>query len=266
VTQHESTTEETNHALRDLIDEAWSEYTRNRQEDFVVTSSIPILFFGDLNCYLTSPIRIVTVGLNPSCAEFPKVACEDRLQRFPEARDLRATVRDVAFYQRYVASLSDYFRTDPYMKWFNAYEHILKGMDGSYCDGACNTALHTDICSPLATDPTWSRLDPIHRDALESRGTSLWHRLIMYLAPDVLLVSIAKGRRDKITFQPTSEWKIFHTIPRGNPYHVQTQSICVNEGKDTCVIFGRAANTPFGTVSNVDKGALGARVKEYING
>jgi hypothetical protein len=263
VTPHEPTADDTDHVLRDLIDEVWCAYNEHHQNSSVVTPSIPILFFGDLRRYLASPVRIVTVGLNPSRAEFP---CKDRWKRFPKACGFDAMTRDATFYQKYVATLSDYFRTDPYMKWFNAYEHILKGMDGSYCDGACNTALHTDICSPLATDPTWSRLDPIHRDALESRGTSLWHRLIMYLAPDVLLVSIAKGRRDKITFQPTSEWKIFHTIPRGNPYHVQTQSICVNEGKDTCVIFGRAANTPFGTVSNVDKGALGARVKEYING
>jgi hypothetical protein len=263
MTEHESTAEERDHALRDLIDEAWHDYIWHCQRDFVVTPSIPILFFGDLRRYFASPIRVVTVGLNPSRIEFPDT---NRFRRFPEARELDATAGDAAFYQRYIASLSAYFRIDPYMKWFNAYEHILKGMDGSYCDGARNTALHTDICSPLATDPTWSWLEPIHRDALESRGMLLWHRLITYLAPDVLLVSIARNQLDTFTFEEKSRWEIVHTIEQKKPYEIQARKIRLVEGKDTVVVFGRASQTPFGSISAVAKRDLGARVKEYIRG
>lgn len=31
-------------------------------------------------------------------------------------------------------------------------------MDASYYDHQTSTALHTDICSPIATNPTWTRL------------------------------------------------------------------------------------------------------------
>jgi hypothetical protein len=250
-------------ALQRLIDESWREYDSHRHKDLLVTPSIPILFFGDLQRYITSPIRVVTVGLNPSRAEFPDT---NRFQRFPKAYNLDAMATDSTFHRQYIASLSDYFRTDPLMRWFSAYEHILNGMDTSYRDGAVNTALHTDICSPLATDPTWSRLNPGQRTALESRGTALWHRLITYFAPSVLLVSVAREKRNRITFQATTEWETMHMIPRDNPYHVQTRTVRVIAGKDTFVIFGAAANTPFGTVSNMDKRALGVRVKEYIGG
>jgi hypothetical protein len=38
--------------------------------EVVVRPAIPILFFGDIQQYRRSPLRIVTVGLNPSLAEF----------------------------------------------------------------------------------------------------------------------------------------------------------------------------------------------------
>jgi hypothetical protein len=263
VTPHEPTADDTDHVLRDLIDEVWCAYNEHHQNSSVVTPSIPILFFGDLRRYLASPVRIVTVGLNPSRAEFP---CKDRWKRFPKACGFDAMTRDATFYQKYVATLSDYFRTDPYMKWFNAYEYILHGLDASYRDGAPNTALHTDICTPLATDPTWSRLSPVHRAALESRGTPLWHRLVAYLAPHVLLVSIARSRLDAFTFAEKSEWEIIYTIEQKKPYEIGARKIRLAEGNDTIIVFGRASQTPFGSISAVDKRKVGARVKEYING
>ncbi len=260
---HETIASETDKRLHNLIDDSWRDYLWNVQKPFVVTPSMPVLFFGDLPKYFASPIRIVTVGLNPSRIEFP---IADRFLRFPKARSLDPLAKDAAFHQQYVEALSDYFCTDPYMRWFNAYEFILNGLSGSYRHGASNTAIHTDICSPLATDPTWSGLSPADRTALESRGAALWHRLIEYLAPDVLLVSIAKHMSDMIAFQTTTDWETIHTIERDNPYHVQARTIRVIEGKDTYVIFGLASQTPFGKVSNEDKRILGACVKEYING
>jgi hypothetical protein len=250
--------------LRYLVDEAWREYDLHRHEEFVVKPSIPVLFFGDLQRYFLSPIRVVTVGLNPSRIEFP---CETRFQRFPEACGLDVVARDATFRLRYIATLSAYFRVAPYMKWFNAYEYILKGMNGSYCNGAANTALHTDICSSLATDPTWSRLSPVHKIALQSRGQMLWHHLITYLAPDVLFVSIAQHLLNSIPLTPTSAWRTIHTIPQTKrPYEVRARTFRVIEGKDSHLVFGQAANIPFGTVSYPNKQIIGERVKEYISG
>ena len=72
--------------------------------------AVPILFFGDLHAYRASPLRVLTVGLNPSLYEFP---ADDPFQRFPLARDgLDRKPR------RYLDAMCAYFRTDPYRGWF----------------------------------------------------------------------------------------------------------------------------------------------------
>ena len=63
-----------------------------------------------------------------------------------------------------------YFRTDPYRGWFSAFEPLLNGLEASYYEGQPSTVLHTDICPSVATDPTWSGLDPAVQKALERNG------------------------------------------------------------------------------------------------
>ena len=122
---------------------------------------MPILFFGDLDAYRASPLHVVTVGLNPSLHEFP---ADEPFRRFPLAEG--SLGREPS---RYLDATSSYFRTDPYARWFSsAFEPLLNGMQASYYQGGGSTALHTDICSPVATNPTWSRLDEADRAALES--------------------------------------------------------------------------------------------------
>ena len=48
-----------------------------------------------------------------------------------------------------------------------------------------------------------------------------------------------------------------HTIERTNPYNVEVTKIGTACGKRVYLAFGRAANTPFGTVSNIDKRRIG---------
>jgi hypothetical protein len=62
-----------------------------RRRDFVVDPAIPILFFGNSNRYFKSPLRVITVGKNPSNEEFPK---DDPFSRFPEMRDNDANTPD----------------------------------------------------------------------------------------------------------------------------------------------------------------------------
>ena len=52
--------------LRDYI----LDFNKKKELDFVVKPSIPIVWFGDMDKYLTSTPRILTVGLNPSDQEF----------------------------------------------------------------------------------------------------------------------------------------------------------------------------------------------------
>ena len=93
-------------------------------------------------------MRVLSVGLNPSLYEFP---ADSPFRRFPLAEGV--TLREP---EPYLDALSAYFRTDPYCSWFSAFELMLNGLGASFYEGKPSTALHTDICSPVATDPTWS--------------------------------------------------------------------------------------------------------------
>src|SRR5581483_11835555 len=126
--------------LRELARDAWIQHERAEREvvPHLVRPSIPILFFGDSERFAASPLRVITVGLNPSREEFPRAA---PFLRFPAAEG--ASGRDP---DRYLASLDAYFRTAPYTGWFNpSFEPLLRGLGSSYYDGALSAALHTEL-------------------------------------------------------------------------------------------------------------------------
>lgn len=245
-----------------LIEEAWHHYHRAEDIPFVVRPSIPILFFGDSQRYARSQLKVVTVGLNPSRIEFP---VDDSFRRFRQAQHVYPGILSGLFYTQYLAALNDYFRTYPYRQWFASFEPLLNGMEVSYYDGWPNAALHTDLCSPLATDPTWSRLRD-GRTSLALKGSQLWHRLTRLLSPDVVLISVARDYMATIDFPLLRDWETIYTIERANPYRVEAREVEVTGGKSTVFIFGQAANTPFGTVSNQDKEDIGRCIGEYVRG
>ena len=142
--------------LSEAVARAWQAFDRAADRACRVTPAVPILFFGDLDAHLASPLRVVTVGLNPSRKEFP---ADEPFRRFPLAQGNRNP-------SRYLHAMSDYFRTEPYSSWFNAFKPLLDGLGASYYPGSASTALHTDICSPVATDPTWNDLDKVSEAAL----------------------------------------------------------------------------------------------------
>jgi hypothetical protein len=144
-------------SIGNLIDKACGLYAAAGAT--VVKTSMPILWFGDSAAYFNSRVRVVTVGLNPSRVEFPQA---DRFLRFPSARDLSLSVDPSKRRPAFIRALDDYFRLEPYRPWFDrGFERVLNGMATSYYQGQPSTALHTDLFSPLATDPTWSGLDAI---------------------------------------------------------------------------------------------------------
>ena len=53
-----------------LYQRAIKHYREHEGNRWVVPDSIPIVYFGNLQSYLDSRTRIVTVGLNPSGVEF----------------------------------------------------------------------------------------------------------------------------------------------------------------------------------------------------
>ena len=164
--------------------------------------------------------------------------------------------------------MSAYFQIAPYGGWFSAFEPLLNGMNASYYHGRASTALHTDICSPVATNPTWSKLDEADRAALESDGGPLWHMLLEELKPQVVVLSVAKAHLKRIKFTPLTNWEVIHAFKRkasGDP-HARTYEIRGRwydvGGEESLLIFGRAAQKPFGLLANTHKEEAGALVLE----
>ena len=193
-----STASEWRQCLSPSVALAWRAFDRASGLSSRVIPAAPILFFGDVDAYLASPLRVLTVGLNPSLHEFP---VSEAFRRFPMAGDSRGRQPGT-----YLDAMSAYFRVDPYRSWFAAFEPLLTGAGSSYYEGkGTSTALHTDICSPVATDPTWSRLSQTERAALEGDGGPLWHTLLKVLRPHIVILSVARKHLERIEFVPKSD-------------------------------------------------------------
>jgi len=245
--------------LVQLLSQSWREYDRTRRYEFVVCPAIPILFFGDSERYFRSPLKVITVGLNPSAVEFPDDA---PFRRFPAAQ----RPSDRRQIDVHLKALNNYFSEDPYEPWFDSFEPILNGLDASYYSARRNTALHTDLCSPLATSPTWSELNPEQRLLLQKPGGELWHSLVTALRPDVIIVSVAAKHLTRIGFRRVANERIIWTLDdagRKQPYNVFGSRIQVSPRRRSVLAFGRAAQTPFGTVSRDEKGKMGRAIRSW---
>ena len=171
--------------LEEILEELSSHFTTYGNENWV-KGCIPILFFGDLEAYLASEKKIITVGLNPSDKEFARGK-----QRFNTQPNLLKNRED------YLYSLSEYFKCNPYGPWFSSYDNLLKKFGSSFYSGEKNTALHTDFITPLATSPTWTKLskDVLSEEACNNlfmSGNKIWQLLIDILKPDFILGAIGQ--------------------------------------------------------------------------
>ena len=247
-------------SLADAVSGAWQAFERAAALDVRVVPSVPVLFFGDVDAYFGSPLRVVTVGLNPSSREFP---ASDPFERFPLANGIADGNMD-----GYLDAMSAYFRTSPYKSWFWHFEPLLEGMGAGYWPGRASAALHTDICSPVATDPTWSGLAPADRDALLADGVPLWHGLLEALRPDAAVFSVAAGHLSRIGFDPIDgEWGDFHIFdtdahgkPRERPYRVRSRRFMVG-GAAARFVFCPAMRSPL-PIGADQKRELGAIIAD----
>jgi hypothetical protein len=253
-------------SLHALAGRAWDIHHRAEVEalEHLVRPSMPILFFGDSKRYFGSAVRVLTVGLNPSREEFPR---SDPFVRFPGAGLLQyGSLLDL---DAYVGSLDGYFRTMPYQRWFDpAFEQLLNGIGTSYYDGRESTALHTDLCTPLATDPTWSGLHSWERAALEGNGRSLWHDLVRLLRPDLVLISVRRTLAEAVVFSLVEDLGVVFEVDgprRTRPYRLEAARRSITDSAAAVFAFGQASQTPFGSVSGSDKRVMGARLRELID-
>ena len=252
-------------SLSQAVIQANQAFERVAGRTWCVNPAVPILFFGDLSAYRSSPLRVLTVGLNPSLHEFPG---KQPFRRFPALAGEGDQEPS-----RYLDAMSDYFDIEPYSAWFNTFKPLLEGMEASFYEGGASRALHTDICSPVATDPTWSKLDIANRKILESDGGPLWHRLLETLQPQIVALSVARKHLERIKFAPMTAWRVIRVFkrtgdgkPRARPYEFRGRWYKVT-GEPTLFVFGEAAQRPFGSLHATQKREAGALSMEaYRNG
>jgi hypothetical protein len=208
---------------------------------------IPILWFGDLNRYLNSQTKIITTSLNPSNNEFgnlTKGITYNTNYRFP---DYNGSIESL------VSAYNNYFKINrnPYNSWFKAsFAAILQSFNASHYDNALNTALHTDIAIPYATDPTWTGLTNAEKNYLEPLGQKIWHELVTILEPDIILISASGGFHNKILFPKIYEnWEVI--IPK-EKYPVLFNQFRVNN-KIADVIYQTQGRKPFLNMTKEEK-------------
>lgn len=183
--------------LKEIITDCWSdfnEYKSNESSSPLVDPSIPILWFGNLAEYRNSTKRIITVGLNPSNLEFTTE--QDRNYkidlRFKKAMSCNNLTTDNEI-NSYYEAMNDYFKQNPYKRWFNSFEKVLNYFRSSYDKvDFINRAVHLDIYAPIATNPTWGKLSVSDRKNL-SQFKVYFSRLIKELKPEIVLISVNVG-------------------------------------------------------------------------
>ena len=177
--------------FEDLIASAWDEWDLARADHaaFVPEASAPILWFGDLDVYRKSAIKIVTVGVNPGPKAFPE---EDPWRCYPR---LAGGSRDSRIYSQ---AMNEY----PFYEWFGAWNPVLRPLDAAHpvpsALDAQNRPLHVDL-SPLMTCPVMSEVakaDSQAERAIIRSGVEILRRLIHVLEPDFTFVSVKKGHFD----------------------------------------------------------------------
>jgi hypothetical protein len=224
---------------------------------------MPIGRFGDLDAYASSPIRAITVGLNPSGIEFPT---GNPAQRFPKATGMIRN-SDLSDPEAYFAALNGYFKHDPYWRWFGAYECFLNGLSTSFrpTPGGANsfsnerfTAIHTDLLSPIATTPTWSRLPRDVQAALRQDGVPLWRKFVELLAPDVVIASMSRAYLAEIAPQST-EWHEVKSVHKKQVWRARAAQTRIGD-HETILIHAPAQTLPFGPFTNDEKRQIGTLV------
>ena len=127
-------------------------------DSHVVSGSTPVVSFGDVQS-----ATVATLGLNPSRVEFLDSDGQELVgssRRLATHRSLGTS--DLAnmsptLVSQVLDDCNSYFERNPYRRWFDQLERILKICEFSYYNGS---ACHLDLVQ-WATDPTWSTLRPV---------------------------------------------------------------------------------------------------------
>jgi hypothetical protein len=132
----------------------------------VIRWASPVPSFGDL---LAS--QVATLGLNPSNREFVDETgreLDGPARRFHTLNSLGLTSwadADLRHLRLIMASCRDYFRGNPYDRWFRTLDQVLIPANVSYYSSNEYSACHLDLI-PYATAQKWTGLTPSQRKRL----------------------------------------------------------------------------------------------------
>jgi hypothetical protein len=153
-----------------------------------MTWTCPVPYFGSLR-----HSSLATLGINPSNREFVDVTGEELdgdTRRFPTLRSLGlrtwadASSLDVT---AIVSACDQYFSGNPYHRWFNTLDAVVRTAGVSYYS-AENPAAHLDLV-PYATHVKWGALRPDQRRALLHSGQDLLASLLRESTVEVLVLN-----------------------------------------------------------------------------
>lgn len=130
----------------------------------------PIVWFGNIR-----KSEIATLGINPSNKEFENDDLDnldERASRFPTLETFRLDSWEEARnedLQEVISSYNNYFRNNPYKRWFNVLEYLFRYSDYSYYFPSENL-IHLDVV-PVATKHKWSQLNKqVKNEFIENYG------------------------------------------------------------------------------------------------
>ena len=238
--------------MYDLAKDIFETAGKDKQANEYVVG-YPILWFGNLNAYRNSGLKILTVGINPSKDEFPN----DSFERFSAWKNLSSS-------GQYFEGLNKYFDQDAPYNWFDRLATKISLQDVWNCSykniKGRNTALHIDFYTPLATNPTWTgkRNDgtPLPRNVKESlQKPNYFQNLLGFLKPDIVFIGSGQCTiRHEAKLQSEIQQRINELTTREGKLHPNRKQLRCwwsggNGKQKTFVVTGIYRNHPFGAYS-----------------
>jgi hypothetical protein len=183
----------------------------------VIGWASPVPFFGDLG-----GSRVATVGINPSNLEFVDGAgleldlSSRRLATLSSLRLNNWESTDGDHVRTILGECESYFGRNPYRRWFDVLERMLKTSGHSYYPSSAARLCHLDLV-PFATFVKWGSLPPLYRRALIDRGRHAMAELIRDSSLELLILN---GRSVVTEFEAfakiklTAETRTSWSLPR----------------------------------------------------
>lgn len=265
--------------LTELVNQYWTDFIVWKDKkirlseievetNLIPIDSIPLIWHGDMDKYLNSNLKVITVSLNPHYDAFEVHKTKSQFNDYTKIKDLSCldilsneSINDLK--QIY----NDYFST--YKRWnddslFKVYEQLLNIVGSSYSNEAYkNSCLHLDMYSALATNPIWTKLSSVDKQLPQQiQNVELFKQLLEFLNPDLILVSVAKDKVEKdLLNNDYIKVKTFIKKDNKNEYSILYKSNIRN--KPLHVLWGRYYNKPFGYAKSDEFAEIIRYLEEY---